>query len=158
MLTLLIVAVVIVLVIARRLAGEPIRLKQMLLIPVILAALGLRQLAAQPPTGGEIAYLALSTLLAAGLGLARGTTVAVYVRDGQAWLRYRPVTVLLWVLSVAVRVGTGLAARAAGVHLTGETTMVLVAASLLAEAAVVAPKALATGAAFAAPARGRYRR
>jgi hypothetical protein len=155
MLTLLIVAAVIVLVVVRRLAGEPLQMKRMLVIPVVLGALGIHQLAGTPITGGMVAYLAGGAVVAAALGLVRGATVAVYEKDGVVWMRYRPLTIAIWVLSVAVRGGMALVARGAGLHVPAETTMLLAAASLLAEAAVVAPKALATGASFAPSGRGQ---
>jgi hypothetical protein len=155
MLMVLIVAALIVVMIVRRLAGEPLRIKQMLIIPVVLAGLGIHQLAGTRVTGGMLTYLAVGSVVAAGLGLVRGMTVAVYERNGVVWMRYRPLTIAIWVLSVAVRGGMTLAARSAGVHLPAETTMLLAAVSLLAEAAMIAPKALGTGAAFATSGRGR---
>ncbi|MFL6072759.1 MAG: hypothetical protein ACJ73S_05110 [Mycobacteriales bacterium] len=155
MLTLLIVAALIVLVVARRLAGEPLRIKQMLIIPVVLAGIGIHQLAGGTITGGMVSYLAVGSVVAAALGLVRGMTVAVYEKNGVVWMRYRPLTIVMWVLSAAVRGGMAMAARGAGVHVPAQTTILLAAVSLAAEAAMVAPKALATGATFAPSRRGR---
>ena len=87
--------------------------------------------------------LAVGLLAAAGLGVARGATVAVFVRDGRSWLRYRPATLMLWAATVAVRVGLTLLAHttAAAVAASGPALLLTVGVTLLAEGAVVAGRA-----------------
>lgn len=79
----------------------------------------------------------------AGLGAARGGTVAVSVRDGRPWLRYRAVTLAWRAATVAVRVGLAVLAHAAGATVAGSgpTLLPWAGVTLLAEGAVVAHRA-----------------
>jgi hypothetical protein len=95
----------------------------------------------------DAGLLAVGMLAAAGLGAARGATVAVFVRDGRSWLRYRPSTLMLWAATVAVRVGLTLLAHttAAAVAASGPALLLTVGITLFAEGAVIAGRAYPTG-------------
>jgi hypothetical protein len=80
--------------------------RRLLVLPGVLTAMGALQLAGAMSAGFrplDALLLAVGLLAAAGLGVARGATAAVSVRDGLPWLRYRPATLLLWAATVAVR-------------------------------------------------------
>jgi hypothetical protein len=112
--------------------------------------MGLLQLAGAVTAGvrpQDLGLLAVGLAAAAGLGVARGATVTVAVRDGRPWLRYRAVTLVLWAATVAVRVGLTVLAHAAGATVAGSGPALLLSAgaTLLAEGAVVAHRALQPG-------------
>ena len=91
--------------------------------------------------------LAVGLLAAAGLGVARGATVAVFVRDGGRCLQYRPATLMLWAATVAVRVGLTLLAHstAAGVAASVPALLLTVGITLFAEGALISGRAYPTG-------------
>jgi len=102
-------------------------------LPGVLTAMGLLQLAGAVSVGmrpQDLGLLAVGLAAAAGLGRARGATVAVSVRDGRPWLRYRAVTLALWAATVAG---------------SGSALLLLAGATLLAEGVIVAHRAATSG-------------
>jgi len=137
-------------VLASRIAGQPVNIRRLLVLPGVLTAMGLLQLSGAVTAGlrpQDLGLLAVGLAAAAGLGVARGATVTVAVRDGRPWLRYRAVTLVLWAATVAVRVGLSVLAHAAGATVAGSGPALLLSAgvTLLAEGAVVAHRALQPG-------------
>jgi hypothetical protein len=133
-------------VLVSRMQGQPVNTRRLLVLPAVLTAIGALQLAGALSGGFravDAVLLAVGLLAAAGLGAARGVTVAVFVRDGRSWLRYRPATLMLWVATVAVRVGLTLLAHATGaaVAASGPALLLTVGITLFAEGAVVARRA-----------------
>ena len=136
-------------VLASRIAGQPVNTRRLLVLPGVLTAMGLLQLAGVVSAGRrpqDLGLLAVGLAAAAGFGAARGTTVTVAVRDGRPWLRYRAVTLALWAATVAVRVGLTVLAHAAGASVAGSGPALLLSAgaTLLAEGVVVAHRASIT--------------
>ena len=136
-------------VLASRIAGQPVNTRRLLVLPGVLTAMGLLQLAGVVSAGmrpQDLGLLAVGLAAAAGFGAARGTTVTVAVRDGRPWLRYRAVTLALWAATIAVRVGLTVLAHAAGSTVAGSGPALLLSAgvTLLAEGAVVAHRAFTT--------------
>jgi len=78
-------------------------------LPLIIAVLGLIQLATFLKTdhsrGVVAAGLAGSLALAAVFGTARAATVRIWLADGQAWARGTWVTGVLWAFSLAAHLG-----------------------------------------------------
>jgi hypothetical protein len=137
-------------VLASRIAGQPVNIRRLLVLPGVLTAMGLLQLSGAVTAGlrpQDLGLLAVGLAAAAGLGVARGATVTVAVRDGRPWLRYRAVTLVLWAATIAVRVGLTVLAHAAGATVAGSGPALLLSAgaTLLAEGAVVAHRALQPG-------------
>lgn len=139
-------------VMARRLAGEPVRVKRLVVLPLGLAAWGLVNLGkvANGLSTVDVVVLVVGGLVAVLAGMVRGTTIQVFVRDGVLWQRYRPLTIAVWVALVAVRVGLGFGATAVGAHRSVLTAslLLMLGLSLLGEAAVVLPRGLALGVPF----------
>ena len=98
---LVIVALVIVMI-ARRFAGQPVR-AQSVILPLVISGWGLTQLRGVHLGTVDIAYLAVEALLAIAAGLARGATIQLYVRDGHLWQRYRWSTLAVWVAMIVLR-------------------------------------------------------
>jgi hypothetical protein len=134
-------------VLASRIAGQPVNTRRLLVLPGVLTAMGLLELSGAVSAGMRPQDLGLLALGLAGLGVARGATVTVSVRDGRPWLRYRAVTLALWAATVAVRVGLTLLAHAAGATIAGGGPALLLSAgvTLLAEGAVIAHRAFTSG-------------
>jgi hypothetical protein len=136
--------------------GRPLKLKRMLVLPVVLLILGVTDLAGSSAphlTPKDIAFLLVSVAIAAALGAARGVTIELYPQQGELWQRYRRTTVVLWIALIAARIVVIVIviASAAGASAGGGTSTLLVtlSVSLLAEAAIVGPRALSTGLPFA---------
>jgi hypothetical protein len=143
------IAAVVLFVIGRRFAGQPLR-AQSLLIPVGLTVWAGYQLVGQHLTATDTGFLLISAILGLASGAARGLTVHLYSRDGHLWLRYRWLTAAVWIASIALRVGLVAAGHLVGVGLSASsTTLFTLGVSLVAEAGVVGARAARTGVPFA---------
>lgn len=169
------VAAVVALVIARRLYGEPVRARRMLLVPVVELVFGGYQIAEHGGLpAGEWVSLTITGAISLAIGLARGATLQLFERRGYLWQRYRPRTFAVWaaafVLRFAVRwvlslTGTthstpvDVHALASG-HGGFDKSLIgvlLITSGLgfLGESAVLAPRALGSGIPFAPPGTSR---
>ncbi|GAA3451965.1 hypothetical protein [Dactylosporangium matsuzakiense] len=155
--TLLIAVAVIVLLMARRFAGEPLEARRLILPPVLLIVFGgytLSQVdfaaAAQHPAV-DGAVLGMGAIVAVAGGIVRGLTVKVFVQNGHVWYRYTLVTIGVWIAMVALRVGQLFAGRAldADQAVLSAGLLVILGLSFLGEAAIIGKRAIATGAPFA---------
>jgi uncharacterized protein GlcG (DUF336 family) len=93
-------------VLTSRWHGRPINPRRLLLMPAVLSGYGLLQFTGAAGRGlraVDVVVIAAGAAVAALMGLARAVTVAVYVRDGQPWMRYRPATLALWAATLATR-------------------------------------------------------
>lgn len=149
--TLLIIGAVIILVIGRRLAGEPLSARRVAVMPLLLLVIGVYEFGKSDPhmTTADWGAVAVEMVMMLVLGAVRGLTIALYERDGHLWLRYRWSTVAVWVVSIALRLGVGAVASSAGVHLPSSALFLTLGVSFVGEALVVGPRALASGTAFA---------
>ena len=137
-----------------RMKGQPLQAKRLLVLPLVLTVLGITDLtgsSAPHLTPKDIAFLVLSAGISAVLGAARGATIVIYPQGGELWQRYRPVTIGLWITLIAAKLILIVIAAAAGASAGGGTSSLLLTlgVSLLAEAAIVGPRALSTGLPFA---------
>jgi len=155
--TILLALAGIALVMWTRMQGQPLQAKRLLILPAAFVVLGIGDLTGKNAhyTAADLGFLIAGGVLSAVLGAARGATVELFSRDGELWQRYRPVTVALWLTLIAAKVILAMIASAAGAPGAAGTNGLLLAIgiSLLAEAAVVGPRALATGVPFAHPTR-----
>jgi len=131
-----------------RLRGQSVNTRRLLVLPGVLTAIGLLQVLGAAHHGfhtADVVVIAASVAVSATLGVARGATVNVFVRDGQPWLRYRRATLWLWAATVATRAAlTGLAfASGAALADSGPALLLAVGATLLGEGAVVARRVVA---------------
>jgi|SRR5271170_1791582 len=154
-LTILLVVAAVGYVLWSRMNGQPLKLKRMLVLPVVLMVLGITDLtgsSAPHLTPKDIAFLVVSAAIAAVLGAARGATIELYPQQGELWQRYRRITVGLWITLIAARLIVIVIASAVGASAGGGTSTLLLTlgVSLLAEAAIVGPRALSTGLPFTA--------
>ena len=137
-----------------RMKGQPLKAKRLLVLPVVLTALGITDLtgsSAPHLTPKDVGFLAASVGISAVLGAARGATIQLYPQGGELWQRYRPATVGLWITLIATKLILTVIAGAAHASAGAGTSSLLLAlgVSLLAEAAIVGPRAMSTGLPFA---------
>ncbi|HEX4213728.1 MAG TPA: hypothetical protein VIA06_10460 [Candidatus Dormibacteraeota bacterium] len=152
--------VIFVYVLARRLAGHPLSARRLFILPVVAVGLGLIELVNGAPAHVkplDVELLLLSALISIGLGAWRGLTVRIFVRGGFPWQRYTAATVLLWIVQIAAKFAVTYGGEKGGATLASSTWALILTLglSLAAEAAVIAPRALATHASFSP--RGRSR-
>jgi hypothetical protein len=146
---LVLIAALVVLLIGRRFAGQPLR-AQSLVIPVGLTVWGGYQLAGQHVTATDIGFLLGCAVLGVASGAARGVTVRLYPRDGHLWMRYRWLTLVVWAASIVLRIGLVAGGHLIGVRLSSSSTILLTfGISLIAEAGVIAARAARTGLPYA---------
>jgi hypothetical protein len=102
-----IAALVVWRVIFRQLRGYRLTARGLALMPAILVLLGgYRTLQALPQaSGAEIALLAADLVVLAVLGVVRASTTQVTERDGYAFQQGTKRTLLLWLVTIAVRIG-----------------------------------------------------
>ena len=151
--TIALVVAGIALVMWRRMQGQPLEAKRMLVLPAVFVVLGISDLTGKNihHSAADIAFLIAGGALSAVLGAARGATVALFTRDGELWQRYRPVTVALWLALIASKLILTAIASATGASSAAGTNglLLMLGISLAAETAVTGPRALATGVPFA---------
>jgi hypothetical protein len=156
--TALIAVAVVAYLLVRRFLGEPLQARRLILPPLILIVWGGVNLS-HVGSGGTAVHQALLDGVVVGFGaivavlggVIRGLTVKVYVRDGHTWYRYGLMTVVVWLALIALRLGQSLAGHALGADqaVLNAALLLILGLSLLGEAAVVARRAIATGAPFA---------
>jgi hypothetical protein len=152
--TILLVIAAVGYVLWSRMQGRPVKIRRLILLPVVLVVLGITDLtgsSAPHLTPKDITFLVIGVAISALLGAARGATIEVYTNQGEIWQRYRKSTVGLWLALIAAKVALLAIAGSAGASAGGGTNSLLLSLgiSLLAEAAIIGPRAVSTGLPFA---------
>jgi hypothetical protein len=159
--TALLVLALVAYTMVRRFLGEPLVSRRLVVLPLALTGYGLFTVAQTDfvhPTADLVALVTGGLVAVAG-GAMRGRTVRVFVRDGHVWYRYTWVTLAVWGALIALRFGQAAVAVFLGADRSVLTASLVLALGLsfLGEAAVVGPRAMATGAPFAPGRRDRAR-
>jgi len=104
-------------VIYTQMRGTLLSRKSLVTLPLILTVLGaVAAVQALPGTSaGELGLFAVDVLVLAGIGVLRSTSTRLSERDGTTFQKGSMLTIGLWVLTVAVRVGFVALATALGV-------------------------------------------
>jgi len=144
----LVYAAIVVFIIVKRFAGSPVGSKT-LVLPAIMTGYGLIIVFgnAHHVNAVSVGLIAVEVVVSIAAGFARAATIKLYMNDGHLWQRYTFVTLSVWILMVAVRIGF----MALGDHLgasLNEGGMVLFAfgLSMLLETYLVTRRAQRTGA------------
>lgn len=135
----LLVAVAII-IIVRQFQARPLRLLLLLGVPLGLIGLGSRALVNERFTSAAVALLAVDMILALGFGIWRGMSFRVWLTvDGQSLRQGTRLTLLLWVVSIALRGITTVAGRqiAGSRNVSFQTLPALLGLTLLAQGIVV---------------------
>lgn len=145
-LEILLVVVLVGYMLIRRLLGEPAQAKRMLVLPAVLTVIGLSSAKDVLHDPVQLGFLAVTTLIGVGIGALRGLSVRVYVQDGIANMRYTAISVVLWVVNIAAKLGGNFLLTAVDPHADSSSTLMLtLGAGLLMEGVVVLAKAMRTG-------------
>ncbi|NUR95597.1 MAG: hypothetical protein HOV67_10090 [Kribbellaceae bacterium] len=114
----LIGVLVLVRVIGRQVTGSLVTQKSLFLMPVILLAFGVLSLSSvvHTATTGELAFLVLEAVVLVGFGLARGATVRLTPTAEGLFQKGTAATLVLWLLTIGLRIGTSVAAAALWPH------------------------------------------
>ncbi|MGY0233707.1 DUF1453 domain-containing protein [Longispora urticae] len=145
-----VVAVAVVAVIVKRLVGEPLNARDLALPPLVLVGIGVYTVAkVDHLTTLDLAWTVGTTVVGLAFGAVRGTTVRLFTRDGVLWQRYSGWTFAVWLGSLAVSLGLGWLAVAAGTNAAARPITLSIGVSLLGELATLGLRALATGVPFA---------
>jgi hypothetical protein len=114
--TVVVGAALVLFIIYRQLIRRPIEARQLVVLPVVLAALGLINLNHEPPTASAAVVALVASLVSAVVfGLARGFSTRVWQDAGGVLRQGTPVTLALWIVGIALRIGIGALAHRAGV-------------------------------------------
>jgi hypothetical protein len=105
-----------ILVIYRQFTIQPLRGRPLIVLPVILAALGISNLAQQPAMApSAIAVLVLNVAIAVTLGLWRGSSIRVWRDAGDTVLRQATLlTLTLWLVAIVLRALTAVLGHLSG--------------------------------------------
>jgi hypothetical protein len=140
-----IAALVVWRVVFRQLRGSTITVRGLVVIPGILLLLGLESCARALPgaSGGEITLLAVDLVVLLALGVARAASTHLDTRDGYAFQKGTTLTLVLWLVTVAMRIGLGLAGSWLGLTgaLTSSSVMLSVGLSIGVQNALVYSRA-----------------
>lgn len=116
LLYIVIAALVVWRVVYRQLRGSVITVRGLVLFPGILLVLGVIDCARALPTAsaGEIGLLAADLVILAALGVGRAASTTLSERNGYAFQKGTTVTLVLWLLTIAVRIGFSVAGTKMG--------------------------------------------
>src|SRR5580704_7684158 len=147
------VLALVVFLLYRQTVARPVVARRLWLLPGILAIVGVAVVA--NVNKGQLSYtaiewIAIDIVVSLVLGGIRGCFVRVYARDGVMWRQGGVITVTLWLVAIAARLLLGFLAGKAGVGNVSEAAIELsLAASLLAQNAVIAYRGTRMGLPFA---------
>ncbi|GHF25855.1 hypothetical protein GCM10010218_03200 [Streptomyces mashuensis] len=152
-----VIAVVVVIVVVKRLAGEPLDARDLFGPALVLTAIGTWTVVRNEAglTGTDLAWTVSGAVLGLALGAARGATVRVFEKEGVLWQRYTGRTFLVLAVSLAVMAGFGWLAARGGMHEGARPVQLSIGVGFLGEALVVGARGLATGVPFATRASRR---
>ena len=144
-------------VIYQQFAGQLQRGKRVVLLPAILTIIGLLNLRGTHMNSADIAWLTIGAIGSLVIGLGFGLMMHLEARDGVLWGKLPLRGAWLWVALIAWRVLIMVIAAHAGAHLVASTTPLLFTLGLnrLGQAAVIFPRAMASGIPFAPEKDGR---
>ncbi|WP_171170035.1 CcdC protein domain-containing protein [Streptomyces sp. I05A-00742] len=145
-----IIAVVLIVVVVKRLRGEPLNARDLAVPPVVLVTIGVVTLAkAEEVTSADLAWVVPGAVLGAALGAVRARTVRLFEKDGVLWQRYTGRTFLVLAGSLVVMAAYGFVATKAGLHEEARPTQLNVGVSFLGESLVLGFRGLRSGVPFA---------
>src|SRR4051794_36265631 len=145
-------AAILIFVVGRRLAGEPLKAGRVTVFPLVIAVVGLYQISQLSNLSTtDLGLIGLEAVVAVVLGLLRGSTIKVFVRDGHLWQKYSWTTIGLWFGSILLRFGMTSGAVLLGADRNVMQTAVLLTLGLTfaGEGAVIALRARTLGAPYA---------
>jgi hypothetical protein len=153
------VAAIIGYVIFRQVQGEPVRGKRAVRLPAILTIVGLVNLRSGGArfTAADTRWLVIGIAGSAAIGLAFGVIMRLESRGGQLWAQLPLRGLWLWAALIGWRLVVTLLATDMHAHLAASSATLLLSLGVnrLAQAVVIAARAMAMGVPFAPEKDGR---
>jgi hypothetical protein len=152
--TVITIVVVMAYSVGRQIAGEPLYLKRLVGLPTALTVIGIVDVASSKgagPTRTDIVLILAGCAINAVIGMCQGRLMRLESRKGYLWGQM-PKSVLWW---WAAKIGSGLIldgighALGAGLAVTTAVMLLRLGVNRLGQAAIVTPRAFATGIPFA---------
>jgi len=108
-------AAIAVFFIVRQFMSAPIRPRSLLVVPLVMGYFGIQAIVKTPPETVLAGTVFLVNVVAGVvLGLARGASTKVWQAADGTWMRRGTLlTLVLWIVSIAARVGIGFASHGA---------------------------------------------
>ncbi|TDD46224.1 hypothetical protein E1263_36880 [Kribbella antibiotica] len=105
-------------VVGRQVTGSLVSQRSLFLLPGILVVIGLASVSSAlgTATPGELAFLILDCVVLLGLGVARGASVRLTNTPDGLWQKGTSTTLILWLLTIGLRVGGVLVSSAVWPH------------------------------------------
>jgi len=141
---LLIVALLVILVV-RRIRGEPLDLKDAAVTPLVLLAIGTHMIVQVDPTAIDLAWLTGLSVVSLGLGAARSATIVIEHRGDGIVQRYRWTTFALLIASLLVGAVLGQLAQHFGMHEAARPLTFTIGVGLAGEGAITLIRATRRG-------------
>jgi putative effector of murein hydrolase len=148
-------------IIVRQVQPRPVSPRPMLILPLVLVVVGISQVSKAAPSGHsltstDVTWLAVDLAVAVVSGLARAFTIRLYEQGGELWRQGTPVTVVLWLASIAARVVIAILGSHSGAGKTLDDGLLLsFGVSLAVQAALIIWRGQQLGIPFAVRDRGR---
>jgi len=151
--TIIVVLGIIAYSVGRQIAGEPLRVKRLIGLPAALTVIGIVDVArakGQTPTHLDLVLIGVGCAVNTVIGICQGRLMRLESRNGYLWGQM-PKSVLWW---WAAKIASGLVldgmGHALGAQLATVSSVMLLELGVnrLAQAAIVAPRAFATGIPF----------
>jgi hypothetical protein len=150
---------IIVYVVGRQVLGSSVTGRRLVVLPAVLTGIGIINLAGSKTRIDltDIVLLALSAVIAIGVGLGLGAMTRLERRDGYLWAQLPKSGLWLWgglIVSRVVIAGIG---EVAGAQLVAGSSAIILVLGLnrAAQALVIAPRAISAGIPFAPEKDGR---
>jgi hypothetical protein len=142
---------VLALMIFKQVRGELLRGKRTVLLPLILSAIGYSDLHDDVPHFSHADVLCLAVGLGSSIliGLAFGAATWLQNRDGYLWAQLPVGALWLWGAMIVSRIAVFGLASALHSHVATASLLLSLGLNRLAQAAVIAPRAMAMGVTFA---------
>ncbi|MEV4823425.1 DUF1453 domain-containing protein [Micromonospora sp. NPDC049274] len=145
-----IIVLALIVVVVKRLVGEPLNRRDLWAPPVILTTIGLYTLLrADGLRTADYAWLVGGCVLGLTLGHLRGSFVVVYEKRGFLWQRYRGRTFAAIVGTLVVMLGYGLLADQLGMRAAARPIHLTLGISFIGEALAVTRRGIALRVPFA---------
>jgi hypothetical protein len=150
---------IVIYVVGRQLAGEALRGRRVVVLPIVLSVIGVVDLHSSTHQVGpaDVACLVVGGVVVAAIGVAQASILRLESRDGYLWGRLPVKGLWLWALLIASRLVMTLVADGVDAKVAAATSTILLMLGInrLAQAGVIVLRAMSTGIPFAPEKDGR---
>jgi hypothetical protein len=144
---------IIVYVIGRQVVGGSVTGKRLVVLPAVLTVIGIVNIGESEAhvSATDVVLLALSAVIAIGVGLSLGAMTRIERRDGYLWAQLPKQGLWLWGGLIVSRILIAGVGAVTGAHLVAGSSAILLVLGLnrAAQALVIAPRAISAGIPFA---------